>query len=80
MSSIEGTPVDLLALPKGCAFAPRCKRCLKICLEEHPERLVINEDHMATCWINVLDGLKDGSVVLKTAKNDNDQSIVEKEG
>ena len=80
LSSIEGTPVDLLALPKGCAFAPRCKRCLKICLEEHPERLVINEDHMATCWINVLDGLKDGSVVLKAAKNDNDQSIVEKEG
>ena len=65
LNSIEGTPVDLLALPNGCAFAPRCKSCLKICLDSRPERLVINEDHMATCWINVLEGLKDGSVVLK---------------
>lgn len=65
LKSIEGTPVDLLALPKGCAFAPRCKKCLKICLEEQPERLIINEDHYATCWINVKDGLKDGSVILK---------------
>ena len=65
LNSIEGTPVDLLALPNGCAFAPRCKSCLKICLDSRPERLVINEDHMATCWMNVLEGLKDGSVVLK---------------
>lgn len=68
LSSIEGTPVDLLALPKGCAFAPRCNNCLKICLEEMPERLVINDDHMATCWMNVLEGLKDGSVVLMEEK------------
>lgn len=71
LNSIEGTPVDLLALPKGCAFAPRCKSCLKICLDKSPERLVINESHMATCWINVLEGLKDGSVVLKEDENDN---------
>lgn len=64
LSSIEGTPVDLLALPKGCAFAPRCKNCLKICLEEHPERLIINENHYSACWLNVLKGLKDGSVEL----------------
>ena len=69
LNSIEGTPVDLLALPKGCAFAPRCKNCLKICLEQLPERFDINENHQATCWINVLNGLKDGSVVLKGAKN-----------
>lgn len=68
LSSIEGTPVDLLALPKGCAFAPRCNNCLKICLEQQPERLVINDDHMATCWMNVLEGLKDGSVVLMEDK------------
>lgn len=61
LSSIEGTPIDMLALPKGCAFAPRCKNCLKICLEQLPERLIINENHYATCWINVLEGLKDGN-------------------
>ncbi len=62
LSSIEGTPVDLLALPKGCAFAPRCKNCLKICLEEHPRRILINENHMSNCWINILEGLGDGTV------------------
>ena len=65
LSSIEGTPVDLLALPKGCAFAPRCKNALKICLEEHPERLLINEDHMSACWINVLNGLNDNTVEIR---------------
>ena len=64
LNSIEGTPVDLLALPKGCAFAPRCKNCLKICLENQPERLMINEDHASSCWMNVLDGLKDGTVTI----------------
>ena len=64
LKSIEGTPVDLLALPKGCAFAPRCKNCLKICLENKPERLLINQDHASSCWINVLDGLKDGTVEM----------------
>lgn len=65
LSSIEGTPVDLLALPKGCAFAPRCKNCLKICLEQLPYKMKINDDHMATCWLNVLNGLKDGTVKIK---------------
>ena len=64
LSSIEGTPVDLLALPKGCAFAPRCKNCLKICLEQQPVKMKINDDHMATCWMNVLKGKEDGSVIL----------------
>ena len=29
---ISGSPVDLLNLPKGCAFASRCDRAMKICL------------------------------------------------
>ena len=77
LNSIEGTPVDLLALPKGCAFAPRCKNALKICLEAHPERMIINEYHMSTCWLNVVEGLKNGTVVMpektdETKKEEND--------
>jgi hypothetical protein len=30
---IEGNPVDVFALPKGCSFAPRCEKCMEICLE-----------------------------------------------
>ena len=77
LSSIEGTPVDMLALPKGCAFAPRCKNCLKICLEQLPERLVINEFHYATCWMNVLIGLKDGTVGLKEENPENTDTAKE---
>lgn len=31
LESIKGTPIDLLNLPKGCAFAPRCDKAMKIC-------------------------------------------------
>ncbi len=51
---IAGTPVDLLNLPKGCAFASRCDRAMKICLREHPEEIRVNENHIAACWANVL--------------------------
>ncbi|MCR4706422.1 MAG: ABC transporter ATP-binding protein [Clostridiales bacterium] len=50
---IAGTPVDLLNLPAGCAFASRCDRAMKICLREHPEEVRVNENHIAACWNNV---------------------------
>jgi len=52
---IAGSPVDLTNMPKGCAFASRCDKCMKICLNELPEELPINDDHMASCWMNVRD-------------------------
>ena len=50
---IEGTPINMLNLPKGCAFCPRCDAAMKICLQEVPEEIVINEDHKAACWMNI---------------------------
>ena len=50
---IAGTPVDLLNLPKGCAFASRCDCAMKICLTEHPEEVWVNENHIAACWNNI---------------------------
>ena len=50
---IAGSPVDLTNMPKGCAFASRCDQCMKICLNELPEELDINDNHKATCWMNV---------------------------
>ena len=50
---ISGTPIDLLNMPKGCPFAPRCDNAMKICLRERCERMEINKDHMAACWMNV---------------------------
>ena len=50
---ISGSPVDLTNLPKGCAFASRCDRCMKICLTEQPEEVRVNDSHIASCWMNV---------------------------
>ena len=52
----------LLNMPKGCPFAPRCEAAMKICLKEKPVRMLINDDHMATCWMNVKKGVEDGSI------------------
>ena len=53
LQPISGTPIDLLNMPKGCPFAPRCDNAMKICLRERCERMLINQDHMAACWMNV---------------------------
>lgn len=62
LQPITGTPIDLLNMPKGCPFAPRCEAAMKICLKEKPVRMLINDDHMATCWMNVKKGVEDGSI------------------
>ena len=50
---ISGTPINMLNLPKGCAFCARCDAAMKICLSEPPEEITINSDHKAACWMNV---------------------------
>ena len=49
---IEGNPVDLLNPPEGCAFAPRCKNCMKICLRENPPKTDFSKTHYAHCYMN----------------------------
>ena len=53
LEPISGTPIDLLNMPKGCAFAPRCDAAMKICIRESCQRFTINDQHMAACWMNV---------------------------
>jgi oligopeptide transport system ATP-binding protein len=60
---ITGTPIDLLNMPEGCPFAPRCDAAMKICVKQRAPRMLINDDHAATCWMNVKQGLEDGSIV-----------------
>ncbi len=50
---IGGSPIDMLNLPKGCAFAPRCDRAMKICLSQQPDEYWVGENHLSACWINV---------------------------
>ncbi|MBE6631339.1 MAG: ABC transporter ATP-binding protein [Ruminococcaceae bacterium] len=55
LKPITGTPIDLLNMPKGCPFAPRCDAAMKICIHERCERMQINDEHQAACWMNVKD-------------------------
>ncbi|MBQ1604958.1 MAG: ABC transporter ATP-binding protein, partial [Lachnospiraceae bacterium] len=50
---IGGTPINLLNMPEGCAFCPRCENAMKICLTQKPEEYRVGEDHLASCWMNV---------------------------
>ena len=65
LQPITGTPIDLLNMPAGCPFAPRCESAMKVCLTQRPERMRINDDHMATCWMNIRQGVEDGTITLE---------------
>jgi peptide/nickel transport system ATP-binding protein len=48
--TIPGNAVSPLAVPAGCAFAPRCEYRMDIC-EQRPPLLGAN-DHLDACWLS----------------------------
>lgn len=50
---IGGTPINLLNMPKGCAFCARCDKAMKICLDTVPQEMRVGDTHLASCWMNV---------------------------
>ncbi len=64
LQPITGTPIDLLNMPKGCPFAPRCDNAMKICIHHRAERMKINDNHAASCWMNIKNGLDSGEIVI----------------
>lgn len=44
-----GEPPNLLQLPRGCVFNPRCKFAQDICREEPPALRSVGDGHMAAC-------------------------------
>ena len=73
LQPITGTPIDLLNMPEGCPFAPRCDAAMKICLKQRCERMQINEFHRAACWVNVKEGIENGTITLEPEQTDNAQ-------
>ncbi len=53
LEPIKGNPVNLTRLPKGCAFAPRCSKCMKICLEKFPDQIELSPNHYTSCFETV---------------------------
>jgi oligopeptide transport system ATP-binding protein len=62
---IEGNPVDVFALPKGCSFGPRCEKCMEICLKEYPSERQIDEHHYSSCFYSALMAMKSGKISEK---------------
>ncbi|HLF27671.1 MAG TPA: ABC transporter ATP-binding protein [Anaerolineae bacterium] len=54
--SIEGAPPDLVDVPRGCPFAPRCPYVVPRCREQNPRLMSIDSNHEAACWVDVTTG------------------------
>ncbi len=55
LSVIPGNVPNLIDLPKGCRFAPRCftriEKEVSLATEVHPELLPVAPDHDVRCWV-----------------------------
>ena len=60
LEPIGGTPVDLLNMPDGCPFSPRCENAMKVCLTHKAKEMLINDSHIASCWCNVQKAINEG--------------------
>ncbi len=65
LEPITGTPIDLLNMPAGCPFAPRCDHALKVCLTRRAEEMWVGEDHIARCWNYVREQAEKGIATLE---------------
>ena len=59
---ISGTPIDLLRMPSGCPFAPRCEKAMKVCLQGRAPEVWVGRDHLAVCWMNYKTGMEKGLI------------------
>jgi peptide/nickel transport system ATP-binding protein len=50
LTSIPGSPPDLIDLPSGCKFHPRCPLAIDKCRQDEPELMEVGEGHRAACW------------------------------
>jgi len=50
LDAIEGLPPDLIDLPPGCSFAPRCTFANEKCTQETPDLVETETNHTSACW------------------------------
>ncbi len=64
LQPISGTPIDLLNMPKGCPFAPRCDNAMKICLTERAPVTELSSSHWSACWQCIKEMAEKGEITL----------------
>ena len=65
LEPIHGSPINLLNMPKGCAFCPRCDEAMKICLEQQPPETLTPDGHHASCWKNIQAQIEAGAIRIE---------------
>jgi oligopeptide/dipeptide ABC transporter ATP-binding protein len=50
LTTMPGSPPDLVNTPSGCVFHPRCPRAMEICRGEKPE-VYQKDGHTVSCWL-----------------------------
>jgi len=55
---IDGQPPDLLHLPTGCPFHPRCPYAMVICKSQYPKVTEVHPGHLVKCWLQHPDAPK----------------------
>jgi oligopeptide transport system ATP-binding protein len=61
LKPIEGLPPDLMSLPSGCAFHPRCPFKVERCTRDTPDLNRVGDTQLAACWVTQSGGeLADG--------------------
>jgi oligopeptide transport system ATP-binding protein len=53
---IEGFPPNLIDLPSGCVFHPRCAFRIERCSRDVPALLQVNDSQHAACWVTQAGG------------------------
>jgi oligopeptide/dipeptide ABC transporter ATP-binding protein len=51
LQEIPGIVPNLIRLPPGCLFAPRCDHTLDRCRSQRPPLFVLDAEHGAKCWL-----------------------------
>ncbi|HYR49926.1 MAG TPA: ABC transporter ATP-binding protein [Candidatus Eisenbacteria bacterium] len=51
LKPIEGLPPNLIDLPPGCAFQPRCPFRIERCARDTPVLNRVGETQLAACWV-----------------------------
>jgi len=52
LDPIQGMPPDLINLPQGCPFRPRCTHSIEKCAEEYPDLETVGEGHTSACHVS----------------------------
>jgi oligopeptide/dipeptide ABC transporter ATP-binding protein len=72
---IPGSVPNLINLPPGCRFAPRCRMRerygLSICTETEPELVEIKPGHDVRCWLYISSGGHKAPLQLDTVTAEN---------